>query len=92
MWSIPFIPYLPYNNGLFTLSTIKMTVHCTYSYSTLLLLNHIVIVLGTFVQVLISKSNVYIGACGPRNCGVFVEDSFDIRGVHRLFKKKEEPS
>ncbi len=38
-WSIPSIPYLPYNNGLFTFSAIKMAVHYTYSYSALVMLN-----------------------------------------------------
>ncbi len=32
-WSIHSIPYLLYNNGLFTFSAIKMAVHYTYSYS-----------------------------------------------------------
>ncbi len=34
-WSTRSIPYLPYNNSLFTFSAIKMAVHYTYSYSAL---------------------------------------------------------
>ncbi len=33
--SIRSTPYLPYNNGLFTFSAIKMAVHYTYSCSAL---------------------------------------------------------
>ncbi len=53
-WSIRIrsIPYLPYNNGLFTFYGIKMAVHCTYSYSALL---------NSMVEAL-------PGICGTRFC------------------------